>query len=82
MSIDRDYCQNYAKCLASGNNFKSKIQKSKVGKTNKPKEANKFIQLGCWRPINYLNESKKYVLVAVERFQMAIGNGVRKKPTG
>ena len=32
------------------------------------KEPNESVQLDFWRPINYLKEYKKYVLVAVDRF--------------
>ena len=33
-----------------------------------PKEPNESVQLDFWGPINYLNQSPKYVLVAVDRF--------------
>ena len=39
-----------------------------MGKVPEPREPNECIQLDFWGPINYLNESKKYVLVATDRF--------------
>ena len=42
--------------------------KGDVGKIHEPKEPNGSVQLDFWGPINYLKESKKYVLVAVDRF--------------
>ena len=42
--------------------------KNDIGKIPEPKEPNESVQLDFWGPINYLKESKKYVLVAVDRF--------------
>ena len=42
--------------------------KDDIGKIPEPKEPNESVQLDFWGPINYLKESKKYVLVAVDRF--------------
>ena len=39
-----------------------------MGKVPEPREPNECIQLDFWGPISYLNESKKYVLVAADRF--------------
>ena len=44
--------------------------KGDVGRVLEPKEPNEFVQLDFWGPINYLKESKKYVLVAVDRFSL------------
>ena len=42
--------------------------KDDIGKIPEPKEPNESVQLDFWGPINYLKESKKYVLVGVDRF--------------
>ena len=47
-------------------------------------EPNESVQLDFWGPINYLNESQKYVLVAVDRFSrwpsaMVYGNNQSDK---
>ena len=39
-----------------------------LGSIAEPKESNESVQLDFWGPISYLNESKKYVIVAVDRF--------------
>ena len=44
------------------------FSKGDVGKIPQPKEPNELVQLNFWGPINYLKESKNYVLVAVDRF--------------
>ena len=42
--------------------------KGDIGKIYEPREPNESLQLDFWGPVKYLNESGKYVLVAVERF--------------
>ena len=59
------YCQQ---CTEAGKNLKSLLLKGDMGKVPEPREPNECIQLDFWGPINYLNESKKYVLVATDRF--------------
>ena len=59
------YCQQ---CTEAGKNLKSLLPKRDMGKVPEPREPNECIQLDFWGPINYLNESKKYVLVATDRF--------------
>ena len=39
-----------------------------MGEVPEPREPNECLQLDFWWPINYLNESRKYVLVATDRF--------------
>ena len=55
-------------CTAAGKNLKTILGKSQLGNIPEPKEPNESVQLDFWGPINYLNESRKYVLVAVDRF--------------
>ena len=55
-------------CTAAGKNLKTLINKNQLGSVPEPKEPNESVQLDFWGPINYLNESPKYVLVAVDRF--------------
>ena len=59
------YCQQ---CTEVGKNLKTLLPKGDMGKVPEPREPNECIQLDFWGPINYLNESKKYVLVATDRF--------------
>ena len=59
------YCQQ---CTEAGKNLKSLLPKGDMGKVPEPREPNECLQLDFWGPINYLNESKKYVLVATDRF--------------
>ena len=59
------YCQQ---CTDAGKNLKTLLSKGDVGKVPEPRETNECIQLDFWGPISYLNESKKYVLVATDRF--------------
>ena len=59
------YCQQ---CTDAGKNLKTLLPKGDVGKVRETREPNECIQLDFWRPISYLNESKKYVLVATDRF--------------
>ena len=49
-------------------NLKPMCSKGNLCKILEPKEPNEAIQLDFWGPINYLQESKKYVIVAVDRF--------------
>ena len=59
---------NCPKCTLAGKILKNMCSKGDIGKIPKPKEPNESVQLDFWGPINYLKESKKYVLVAVHRF--------------
>ena len=59
------YCQQ---CTDAGKNLKTLLPKGDVGKVPEPREPNEFLQLDFWGPISYLNESRKYVLVATDRF--------------
>ena len=59
---------NCHECTLAGKNLKNMCLKDDIGKIPEPKEPNKSLQLDFWGPINYLKESKKYVLVAVGRF--------------
>ena len=59
------YCQQ---CTEAGKNLKSLLPKGDMGKVTEPREPNECIQLDFWGPINDLNESRKYVLVATDRF--------------
>ena len=59
---------NCQECSLAGKNLKSMCSKNDIGKKPEPKEPNESVQLDFWGPINYLKESKKYVLVAVDRF--------------
>ena len=52
----------------AGKNLKNMCSKGDIWKIPEPKEPNESVQLDFWGPINYLKESKKYVLVAVDRF--------------
>ena len=55
-------------CTLAGKNLKTIIKKNELGTVTEPKKPNESVQLDFWGPINYLNESRKYVLVAVDRF--------------
>ena len=55
-------------CTAAGKNLKTIIKKNQLGTVPEPKEPNESVQFDFWGPINYLNESRKYVLVAVDPF--------------
>ena len=55
-------------CTAADKNLKTIIKKNQLGTVPEPKEPNELVQLDFWGPINYLNESRKHVLVAVDRF--------------
>ena len=59
---------NCQECTLAGKNLKNMCSKDDIGKIPEPKEPNESVQLDFWGPINYLKESKKYVLVAVDRF--------------
>ena len=60
-----DGCQE---CTAAGKSLKPTFAKGDIGKIYEPKEPNECLQLDFWGPIEYLNESDKHVLVAVDRF--------------
>ena len=55
-------------CTAAGKNLKTILGKNQLGNIPEPKEPNESVQLDFWGPINYLNESRNYVLMAVDRF--------------
>ena len=55
-------------CTDAGKNLKTLSPKGDVGKVPEPREPNECIHLDFWGPISYLNESKKYVLIATDRF--------------
>ena len=57
---------NCQECTLAGKNLKNMCSKNDIGKIPEPREPNESVQLDFWGPINYLKESKKYVLV--ERF--------------
>ena len=60
--------ENCPECTAAGKNLKTILSENQLGNIPEPKEPNESVQLCFWGPINYLNESRKYVLVAVDRF--------------
>ena len=55
-------------CTAAGKNLKTITKKNQLGTVPEPKEPNESVQLEFWGPINNLNESRKNVIVAVDRF--------------
>ena len=55
-------------CTTAGKNLKTILSKNQLGNIPEPKEPNESVQLDFCGPINYLNESQKFVLVAVDRF--------------
>ena len=57
---------NCQECTLAGKNLKNMCSKGDVGKIPEPKKPNESVQLDFWGPMNYLKESKKYVLVAVD----------------
>ena len=57
-----------SECTAAGKNLKSIVKKNQLGTVPEQKEPNESVQLDFWGPINYLIESRKYVLVVVDRF--------------
>ena len=59
---------NCPECTLAGKNLNNMCSKDDIGKILEPKEPNESVQLDFWGPINYLKESKKYVLVTVDRF--------------
>ena len=59
---------NCPECTLAGKNLKNMCSKGDIGKIPEPKEPNESVQLDFWGAINYLKKSKKYVLVAVDRF--------------
>ena len=54
-------------CTDAGKSLKPLCAKNDIGKVYEPREPNECLQLDFWGPIRYLNESSKYVLVAVDR---------------
>ena len=59
------YCKS---CLEEGKNLKPDIPKNDMGNTYVPREPNDLVQLDFWSPVNYVQDRKKYVLVAVDAF--------------
>ena len=59
------YCQQ---CTDAGKNLKTLLPKEDVGKVPELREPNECLQLDFWGPISFLNESRKYVLAASDRF--------------
>ena len=55
-------------CTATGKNLKLILRKNQLGIIPEPMKPNESVQLDFWGPIIYLNESRKYVLVAFDRF--------------
>ena len=71
-------------CTDAGKSLKPLCAKSDIGKVYEPREPNECLQLDFWGPIRYLNESSKYVVVAVDRFSrwpsaMICGNDKSEK---
>ena len=60
--------ENCQDCILAGKNLKPMCSKGNLGRIPEPKEPNEANQLDFWGPINYLPESKKYVIVAADRF--------------
>ena len=60
--------ENRQDCILAGKNIKPMCSKGNLGRIPEPKEPNEAIQLNFWGLINYLPESKKYVIVAADRF--------------
>ena len=58
------------KCTESGKNLKNLISKQDMGQVVEPKEPKEAVQFGFWGPFNYLNESRKNGIVAVDRFSL------------
>ena len=58
----------FAMCTVAGKNLKTVSRKNDLGTLYEPKEPNERIQLYIWGRIKHLNESEKFVVVAVERF--------------
>ena len=61
--------ENSQECILAGKNLKPMCSKGNLGRIPEPKEPIEAIQLDFWGPINYLPESQKYVIEAVNRLQ-------------
>ena len=55
-------------CTDAGKSLKPLCAKGDIGKLYETREPNECVKFDFWVPIKYLNESSKYVLVAVDRF--------------
>ena len=71
-------------CTDAGKSPKPLCAKCDIGNVYETREPNESLQLDFWGPIRYLNESSKYVLVAVDRFSrwpspMICGNNKHDK---
>ena len=55
-------------CILAGKNLKPMCSKGNLGKIPEPKELNEAVQLDFLEPINYPQELKNYVIVAIDRF--------------
>ena len=53
-----------AECTAAGKNPKTMCSKEDLETIPESKEPNESLQLDFWGPINYLKESRMYVIVA------------------
>ena len=62
--------EEFPEFIAAGKNLKTILRKNQLGTVPEPREPNESTQLDFWSPINYLNEPRKYVLVAVDRFSL------------
>ena len=60
-----DGCKEYTD---AGKSLEPVSAKNDIGNVYEPREPNECLQSDFWGPIRYLNESSKYVLVAVDRF--------------
>ena len=60
--------ENCQECILAGKNLKPMCPKGNLGKIPEPKGPIEAVQLKFWGPINYLQESQKYIMVAVDRF--------------
>ena len=56
--------ENCRECTAAGKNLKTMCSKEDLETISESKEPNESLQLDFWGPINYLKESRMYVIVA------------------
>ena len=72
------------KCTDAGKSLKSMCVNGDIAKVYEPRESNECVQFDFWGPIEYLIESDKYVLVALDQFlrwpsAMIFGNNKSEK---
>ena len=60
--------KNFRECILAVKKLESMCTKGDISEIPEPREPNEAAQLDFWSPINYLKESKKYVIAAVDRF--------------